>query len=45
MRTLETKLALLKQDLRSKSEKLKQEKRISERKRINNGFFKSPKQV
>ena len=45
MRTLETKLALLKQDLRSKSEKLKHEKRISERKRINNRFFKSPKQV
>ena len=45
MRTLETKLALLKQDLRSKSEKLKHEKRISERKRTNNRFFKSPKQV
>ena len=35
MRTLKTKLALLKQDLRSKSETLKHEKRISERKRIN----------
>ena len=45
MRTLETKLALLKQDLKSKSEKLKHEKRLSKRKRINNQFFKSPKQV
>ena len=45
MRTLETKLELLKQDLKSKSEKLKHEKRLSERKRINNQFFKSPKQV
>ena len=45
MRTLGTKLALLKQDPRSKSEKLKHEKRISERKQINNRFFKSPKQV
>ena len=45
MRTLETKLALLKQDLRSKSEKLRHEKRISERKRISNRFFNSPKQV
>ena len=45
MRTLETKLALLKQDPRGKSEKLKHEKRISERKRINNRFFKSSKQV
>ena len=45
MRTLKTKLALLKQDLRSKSENLKYEKRISERKRISNRFFKSPKQV
>ena len=45
MRTLETKLALLKQDLRSKSEKLKHEKRIWERKQINNRFFKSSKQV
>ena len=45
MRTLETKLALLKQGLKSKSEKLKHEKRLSERKRINNQFFKSPKQV
>ena len=45
MRTFETKLALSKQDLRSKYEKLKHEKRIPERKRINNWFFKSPKQV
>ena len=50
MRTLETKLALLKQDLKSKSEKsksekLKKEKRLSQRKRINNQFFKSPKRV
>ena len=45
MRTLEIKLALLKQNLRSKSEKSKQEKRISETKRINNRFFKSPNQV
>ena len=45
MRTLKTKLALLKQDLRRKSENLKYEKRISERKRISNRFFKSPKQV
>ena len=45
MRTLETKLALLKQDLRSKSEKLKHEERISERKPINNQFFKNRKQV
>ena len=29
----------------SKSEKLKHKKRISERKRINNRFFKNPKQV
>ena len=36
MRTFETKLALSKQDLRSKYEKLKHEKRIPERKRINN---------
>ena len=45
MRTLETKLALLKQDLRSKSGKLKHEERISERKPINNRFFKNRKQV
>ena len=45
MRILETKLPLLKQDLKSKFEKLKHEKRLSERKRINNQFFKSPKQV
>ena len=45
MRTLETELALLKQDLRSKSEKLKHEERISERKPINNQFFKNRKQV
>ena len=45
MRTLEIKLGLLKQDLRSKSEKLKHENRISERKRIGNRFFKSLKQV
>ena len=45
MRTLETKLALLKPDLKSKSEKLKHEKKLSERKQINNQFFKSPKQV
>ena len=43
MRTLETKLALLKHGLRSKSEKLKHEKKISERKPINNRLFKSPK--
>ena len=45
MRTLEAKLALLKQDLKSKSEKLKHDKRLSERKQINNQFFKSLKQV
>ena len=45
MRTMETRLALLKQDLKSKSERLKQEKRLSERKRITNQFFKIPKQV
>ena len=44
-RTLEIKLALLKQDLKSKSEKLKHKERLSERKRITNQFFKSPKQV
>ena len=31
--------------MKSKSEKLKHEKRLSERKRIKNQFFKSPKQV
>ena len=45
MRTLEIKLALLKQDLRSKSEKLQHEKKIIRKKRIINRFFKSPKQV
>ena len=45
MRTLETKLELLKQDLKSKSEKLKHDRKLSERKRINNQFSKSPKQV
>ena len=45
MRTLEAKLALLKQDLKGKSEKLKHDKRLSERKQINNQFFKSLKQV
>ena len=44
-RTLEIKLALLKQDLKSKSEKLKHKERLSERKQITNQFFKSPKQV
>ena len=42
---METKLALLKQDLRSKSEKLKHEKIISERKWISNRFFKSRRHV
>ena len=45
MRTLQTKLALLKQDLRSKSEKLNHVKGMSEQKRINNRLFKSPKQL
>ena len=45
MRTLETKLELLKQGLKSKSEKLKHDRKLSERKRINNQFSKSPKQV
>ena len=45
MRTLKFKLALLKQDLKSKSEMLKHEKRLSERKQVNNQFFKNLKQV
>ena len=45
MRKLETNLALLKQDLKSESEKIKHKKRLSERKRINNQFFKNLKQV
>ena len=34
-----------KQNVKSKSEKLGYEKRLSERKQINYQFFKSPKQV
>ena len=45
MRTLKLKLALLKQDVKSKSEMLKREKRLSERKQVNNQFFKNLKQV
>ena len=45
MRTMETKLVLPKQGLKSTSERLKQKKRLSERKRITNQFFKIPKQV
>ena len=45
MRTLKFKLALLKQDLKSKSEMLKHEKRLSERKQVNNQFFKNLKQA
>ena len=44
-RTSKTKQALLKQHPKSKSEKLKREKKLSERKRIKNQFFKHPKQV
>ena len=39
--TLETKLALLKQYLKSKSEKLKHQKWLWERKRINNYSLKA----
>ena len=39
MRILEIKLALLKQNLKSKSEKLKQDKRLSERKRIKQSIL------
>ena len=40
MRTLETKSALLEQDLKRKSEKFKFRNRLSQRKQVNDQFFK-----
>ena len=45
MTTLECKCAILKQDLKSKTEKLKCQKKIIERKKINKLFYKDPKKV
>ena len=45
MTTLEFKCTMLKQDLKSKTEKLKYQKRIIERKKINKLFYKDPKKV
>ena len=43
MTTLEFKCAMLKQDLKSKTKKLKYQKKIIERKKINKLFYKDPK--
>ena len=43
--TLEFKCKMLKQDLKSKTEKLKYQKKIIERKKINKLFYKDPKKV
>ena len=45
MKTLEFKCTMLKQDLKSKTEKLKYQKKIIERKKINKLFYKDPKKV
>ena len=45
MTTLEFKCTMLKQDLKSKTEKLKYQKKIIERKKINKLFYKDPKKV
>ena len=45
MATLEFKCTMLKQDLKSKTEKLKYQKEIIERQEINKLFYKDPKKV
>ena len=45
MITLTTKLNILKQELKSKVEKLRHRKKLAERKRINNQFFYNTKKV
>ena len=45
MSTLETKLALLKQELKSKADNLRHQKCLIERKRINKQFSHNPKKV
>ena len=45
MTTLEFKCTMLKQDLKSKTEKLKYQKKIIERKKIKKLFYKDPKKV
>ena len=42
---LKSKCKMLKQDLKSKTEKLKDQKKIIERKKINKLFYKDPKKV
>ena len=45
MATLKFKCTMLKQDLKSKTEKLRYQKKIIERKKINKLFFRDPKKV
>ena len=45
MTTLKFKCTILKQDLKSKTEKLKYQNKIIERKKINKLFYKYPKKV
>ena len=45
MITLTTKLNILKQELKSKVEKLRHRKKLAERKTINNQFFYNTKKV
>ena len=45
MTTLKFKCKILKQDLNSKTEKLKYQKKIIERKKIYKLFYKDPKKV
>ena len=45
MTTLQFKFTMLKQDLKSKTAKLRYQKKIIERKKINKQFYKDPKKV
>ena len=45
MITLTTQLSILKQELKSKAEKLRHHKKLAKSKRINKQFFHNPKKV